>query len=175
VSTTDGSASAVQEFNLVLNIIDIKHYDNLYIRDMTSWDQRQIFNSVINDTTIFVPELIYRPTDPWFGVSKNIDLLFVPGLSPIDVTEFALAIVKNHWHKRYTFGDIKTATVLDDFYKTKYEVVGSIKVDTSYPIWDNRYGADEENQNSTVDKTYFKKVSGKDFYPGMLIVQKKGK
>ena len=33
----------------------------------------------------------------------------------------------------------------------------------------------EENPNSTDDKTYFKKVSGKDFYPGMLIVQKKGK
>jgi hypothetical protein len=64
---------------------------------------------------------------------------------------------------------------IDSDGKTKYEVVGSIKVDTSYPIWDNRYGADEENQNSTVDKTYFKKVSGKDFYPGMLIVQKKGK
>lgn len=59
--------------------------------------------------------------------------------------------------------------------KTEYVEVGTIKVDTSYPIWDNRYGADEENPNSTVDKTYFKKISGKEFYPGMLIVQKKGK
>jgi len=59
--------------------------------------------------------------------------------------------------------------------KTEYVVVGSIKVDDSYPIWDNRYGADEENPNSTTDRTYFKKVSGRDFYPGMLIVQKKGK
>lgn len=123
VSTADGSASAVQEFNLVLNINDIKPYDNLYLRAMPSWDQRQIFNSVINDTTIFVPELIYRPTDPWFGVSKNIDMLFVPGLNPLEINEFALAIVKNHWHKRYTFGDIKTATVLDDSYLPKYEVV----------------------------------------------------
>lgn len=60
--------------------------------------------------------------------------------------------------------------------KTKYEVVGTIKVDTSQPIWDNRYGADEENpEASKVDRTYFKKVSGKEFYPGMLIIQKKGK
>lgn len=59
--------------------------------------------------------------------------------------------------------------------KTKYEVVGSIKVDSSYPIWDNRYGADEENPNATNDRTYFKKISGKEFYPGMLIIQKKGK
>ena len=59
--------------------------------------------------------------------------------------------------------------------KTEYVVVGTIKVDDKQPIWDNRYGADEENPNSTDDKTYFKKISGKDFYPGMLIVQKKGK
>ncbi len=64
---------------------------------------------------------------------------------------------------------------MDEAGKTKYVVVGSLKVDMDFPIWDNRFGAEEENPESTVDKTYFKKVSGKDFYPGMLIVQKKGK
>jgi len=59
--------------------------------------------------------------------------------------------------------------------KTKYVIVGSVKVDDSFPIWDNRYGATEENPDSSTDKTYFKKVSGKEFYPGMQIVQKKGK
>ncbi|TRX24051.1 hypothetical protein [Flavobacterium franklandianum] len=57
----------------------------------------------------------------------------------------------------------------------KYVNVGVLKVDTAFPIWDNRYGADVENPITTTDKTYFKKVSGKDFYPGMLLVQKKGK
>ena len=59
--------------------------------------------------------------------------------------------------------------------KTEYVVVGSLKVDTSFPIWDNRYGADEENPANADGKTYFKKTSGKEFYAGMLIVQKKGK
>jgi len=59
--------------------------------------------------------------------------------------------------------------------KTEYVVVGSLKVDDSQPIWDNRYGADEENPNSTTDRTFFKKTSGGTFYSGMLIVQKKGK
>lgn len=64
---------------------------------------------------------------------------------------------------------------MDEDGKTKYVVVGSVKVDTDFPIWDNRYGAQDENPENTIDKTYFKKVSGKEFYPGMLIVQKKGK
>ena len=57
----------------------------------------------------------------------------------------------------------------------KYVSVGLVKVDEAYPIWDNRYGADVENPSITTDKTYFKKISGKDLYPGMLLVQKKGK
>lgn len=64
---------------------------------------------------------------------------------------------------------------MDDDGVVKYVNVGVIKIDDSQPIWDNRYGAGEENPNNTTDKTYFKKVSGKDLYPGMLIVQKKGK
>jgi hypothetical protein len=57
----------------------------------------------------------------------------------------------------------------------QYVSVGQVKVDDAFPIWDNRYGADVENPNITTDKTYFKKISGKDLYPGMLLVQKKGK
>ena len=57
----------------------------------------------------------------------------------------------------------------------QYVAVGQVKVDDSFPIWDNRYGADVENPNITTDKTYFKKISGKDLYPGMLLVQKRGK
>jgi hypothetical protein len=65
---------------------------------------------------------------------------------------------------------------VDENGKTQYVVVGTVKVDDKFPIWDNRYGADIENADaSNVGKTYFKKVSGKDFYAGMLIIQKKGK
>lgn len=57
----------------------------------------------------------------------------------------------------------------------QYVSVGLVKVDDAFPIWDNRYGADVENPNITTDKTFFKKISGKDLYPGMLLVQKRGK
>lgn len=65
--------------------------------------------------------------------------------------------------------------VEDENGKTQYVKVGVVKVDKKHPIWDNTYGAEEDNMNSTVDRTYFKKVSGKEFFPGMLLVQKKGK
>ncbi|MFA7445145.1 MAG: hypothetical protein WCY89_04300 [Flavobacteriaceae bacterium] len=65
---------------------------------------------------------------------------------------------------------------MDEDGKTQYKVVGTVKVDTKHPIWDNQYGAAEENPEANqTDRTYFKKVKGKEFYPGMLLVQKKGK
>lgn len=60
---------------------------------------------------------------------------------------------------------------IDDNGKTKYVSVGTLKVDTDYPIWDNQYGADEENKDQKTDKTYFKIMSGKGFYSGMLMRQ----
>jgi len=59
----------------------------------------------------------------------------------------------------------------DEKGKTKFVQIGTLKVDTKYPIWDNKFAADEENPNQKTDKTYFKKLSGKDFYPGLLIRQ----
>jgi hypothetical protein len=63
---------------------------------------------------------------------------------------------------------------IDQNGRTKYVSVGTVRVDKSYSIWDNRFGADEENP-SRQDRTYFKRVSGGPFYQGMLLVQKGGK
>lgn len=121
--TTDGTASAVEVFTLRLNIIDAKPYDNLYLQAMPSLDQRQIFNNIMNDPEIFVPEYIYRPTDPWFGLADNIEMLFLPGLTPAELDTYAAAMAHNHFTKTYTFDGIATAVVLDDNYNVKYEVV----------------------------------------------------
>jgi hypothetical protein len=120
---TPPSATSTREFILTLNIIDIEPYNNLYLQAMPAHDQRQIFNSVINNTEIFVPELIYRPNDAWFGVSNDIEMLFLPGLNPDDMATYANAIIKNHYTKSYTFGNISTAVALDKNYNVKYEVI----------------------------------------------------
>lgn len=120
---TPPSAVSIQEFTLTLNIIDVEPYDNLYLQALPAWDQRQIFNSVINNKEIFVPELIYRPTDPWFGVTDKIEILFLTGLQADSVNEYVTAMAENHFTKTYNFGDISTAAVLDNNYNVKYEVV----------------------------------------------------
>jgi hypothetical protein len=63
--------------------------------------------------------------------------------------------------------------VLESIQKTdgsiEYKRVGIIQPIKNL-IWDNRYMAAEENaNNATLGYTTFKKVSGDDFYQGMLI------
>lgn len=58
---------------------------------------------------------------------------------------------------------------IDDGGHVEYKKVGVIKP-VKGKIWDNRYWAvQEQTENSGLDATYFTKVSGGDFYPGMLI------
>ena len=58
---------------------------------------------------------------------------------------------------------------IDESGRTHYERVGIIKP-VSGKIWDNRFmAADDKESGSELTFTTFKKVSGKDFFPGMLI------
>ena len=59
--------------------------------------------------------------------------------------------------------------VVDDEGRLSYRRVGIIKPLTGRPIWDNRYMADDEDADAKLGFTEFEKVSGGDFYPGMLI------
>ncbi|MDD4847873.1 MAG: hypothetical protein PHR53_03790 [Bacteroidales bacterium] len=59
--------------------------------------------------------------------------------------------------------------VLNEEGKTEYKRIGVIKP-IKNQIWDNRYMAiEEEAEGANLTCTTFEKVSGSDFYPGMLI------
>ena len=160
-STTDGTATSSKIFTITLDIADKHPYDNLYLRAQPTFDQRQMFNSIINNTEIFVPELIYRLTDPWFGISQDIEMLFLAGLTPSDLSTYANAMVKNHYTKTYNFDSINTAVVLDNNYNVKYEVVYINVVDPE--LNDSGNGPPLEiNLNGTIENPY-KDANGNTF------------
>lgn len=57
---------------------------------------------------------------------------------------------------------------IDDNGHVVYKRVGLIRPKKDL-IWDNRYMADSTDKNATLGYTEFEIVSGKDFYPGMLV------
>jgi hypothetical protein len=122
-TTLDGTVSSYQEFTLTINVVDQKPYVNLYLQAAPNRSQRSKYHAIVNNTEIFSADLIYRADDPWFGVNQKINMLFLPGLNSGSLAEYRRAVELNHWNKTYTFGSVKTAVVLDDTYRVKYEVV----------------------------------------------------
>jgi hypothetical protein len=115
--------SADRTFTLTIRQFDKIPYENLYLKALPSADQRASFQTLVNDTTIFPLEKIYRHEDPWFGLASDIKTLFLAGLSPSALAKYTQVASTNHYTKRLTFGDIKTARALDSNFNVKYEVI----------------------------------------------------
>lgn len=118
-----GSIAATREFTIKVRAFTKVPYENLYLRALPSPEQRSQFLSIVNDTSVFPIDKIYRIDDPYFGVSKELKTLFLPGLAPSTLADYVDVASTNHFTKRITFGEVKTARALDENFNVKYEVV----------------------------------------------------
>jgi hypothetical protein len=146
--------SADRTFTLTIRQFDKIPYENLYLKALPSADQRASFQTLVNDTTIFPLEKIYRHEDPWFGLASDIKTLFLAGLSPSALEKYTQVASTNHYTKRLTFGDVKTARALDQNFNVKYEVIYVDVQDSNT----NSFGqgpADTLDLINTIDTPYY--------------------
>jgi hypothetical protein len=122
-SDLDISAAADRTFTIRVLNRNKTPYEDLYFKALPSKTQRTQFTSIMNNASIFPPELIYRNEDPFFGIAQDIKLLFLPGLNPSLMSEYATAVSTNHYEKQIRLGDVKTAVARDSNFNIKYEVV----------------------------------------------------
>ena len=123
VSNLDNTLSATQVFSIQVVARNAKPYEDLYLKALPSLTQRFNFLDIMANREIFLPELIYRNNDPYFGLAKDIKFLFLAGLEPSALASYIQGVNTNHFTKRLTFGEIKTAVALDENFNTRYEVV----------------------------------------------------
>ncbi len=112
--TFDQSASANRIFSILVRERNSRPYENLYLKALLNKYQRLEFRDVLQNTSVFPPDLIYRSTDPWFGIARDVRMLFLPGLNPSTLEEYAQAIETNHFSKRLLFTNVKTAVARRD-------------------------------------------------------------
>jgi len=104
-------------------------YDNLYIQAMPPENDRALLDGLLQNPTVFPPELIYRNDDPNFGVARRVIYNHAYGLTAATLDEYVASLNLNHYWKNLTLGQIKTAQALDDAGNVLYEVVYSTVVD----------------------------------------------
>jgi hypothetical protein len=104
-------------------------YENLYIECMPPQDDRILIDSLIQNSDIFPPDLVYRPNDPNFGVAKKVVYNHAYGLTAATIAEYYSSLYENHYWKNLVLGPIKTAQARDGRGNVIYEVVYSEIVD----------------------------------------------
>lgn len=125
----DGEVDTTHVFSILVKRCYNEPYENLYVEAMPPIDDRVAINQLLNDESIFRPDMIYRPTDPFFGVAKNVMYWHAFGLTSTTKEQYVEAMGFNHYWKNLTLGEIRTARALDNAGNVLYEVVYSHIVD----------------------------------------------
>jgi len=125
----DGSISATKDFTITTVPRSLAPYENVFLRALPDIDQRQAWESLTKNQSVFPTELLYRPDDSYFGVQKTFKSLFLSGLSVGTADSFVSAISRNHYKKRINFKEIQTARALNEDGSVAYEVVYSELID----------------------------------------------
>jgi hypothetical protein len=111
-------------FQISISSIADVVYSNMYFKVLQKKSKRDTWNDFISDNTIFLPEKIYRYGDPAFGVQDELKMLAYAGIESEMSETFVQALSRNHYKKRFTFGNVKKAVGKDQItQEIIYEVV----------------------------------------------------
>ena len=100
---------AQREFNIRVSDPETIRYSNISMKPFLKQDIKADFNAFISDPEIFIPEYIYRPNDPNFGIQNDIKVPVYYGIETKSIAEFVSAASKNHKRRQYRVGDLKSA------------------------------------------------------------------
>lgn len=121
----NGVVNVFKDFSILVNRAYNEPYQNLYIEAMPSLTDREVIDTILSDTSVFVPDLIYRSDDPNFGLAQNIVYYHTYGLTASTVDEYLAAMDLNHYWKNLLLGPVSTAQAVDSNGQVVYEVVYS--------------------------------------------------
>jgi hypothetical protein len=125
----NGVVNVTKTFSITVVRVYDEPYDNLYIQAMPPQNDRDLINSLLQNSDIFKPNLIYRPQDPNFGVSSRVVYYHAYGLTSATLADYYASLYENHYWKNLILGEIKTAQACDADGRVIYEVVYSQIVD----------------------------------------------
>jgi hypothetical protein len=128
-STNFAIVSSTKEFTVnVLEEFD-KPTDTLYIKCTPNLGDRELINTLLEDDNLIPESMLYRPTDPNFGKATDVIYEHAYGIYANNLPQYIAAVTRNHYWRRVTLGQLKTAIARNAAGEIIYEVVYSEVVD----------------------------------------------
>ena len=118
-----GTVFGEREFSLIIKNVNIKPYENLYLKALLPAPLRQVFRSIVTDDRLSSEDLIYRSNDPNYGVHLDLTMLAQAGIKAETAAVYIDAMANYHYDKRINFGTIKKAVARNLDGTIKYEVL----------------------------------------------------
>ena len=132
VSKIVGNPITTATFLLTLTSNTTTEYSQVYLKPLQEETDRNEFSNFIRNTEIFKPDLLYRPFDENFGVSRDLRMYLHYGLEKTnDIESFfnASNMFTNFYRRRYTLSEARSAVALDNNGNIIYEVIFSEIID----------------------------------------------
>jgi hypothetical protein len=127
--SVDGVVDVIKTFSITVIRQFNEPYENLYIQCMPPQDDRDLIDSLLQNSDIFPQDLLYRPDDANFGLATRVVYNHAYGLTAATIEEYYASLTENHYWKNLVLGEIKTAQARDATGQIIYEVVYSQVVD----------------------------------------------
>lgn len=127
--SVDGLIDVTKQFSITVVRAYNEPYDNLYIEAMPPENDRALIQSLLQNSDIFQPELLYRPDDPNFGRATDIVYQHAYGLTAATYADYVSSLYENHYWKNLTLGEIKVAQARNAAGTVIYEVIYSQVID----------------------------------------------
>lgn len=126
VKAQDGAnfSETTREFSINVVAASDTTFANVYVRALQTKTKRLNWFNFITDATIFAPEDIYRYGDNNFGIQTELRSLVFAGVESVEAVKYIQAMSRNHYNKKFTFGNLVTAKAKDPTtQETVYEVI----------------------------------------------------
>lgn len=128
------NTNITREFTIDIDTLDTRLYSNIYMQPFLPNTQRRLVENFLNNTSVFDPNTLFRPSDPEFGVQKKLRSLVFAGIEQKNLRDYVTASVKGVKRKKYQFGEVKKAVAKSvGTNDVVYEVVYVELVDPALP------------------------------------------
>ena len=108
-----GYSAISRKFNVRIETPNQLVYSNIHVKPFLKTSQRSAWVDFINNTDVFTPNSIYRPSDTNFGVQSSLSMLVFAGIETKEAAAYISAMGLNHKRKRFQFGTLKTAVAVN--------------------------------------------------------------
>jgi hypothetical protein len=121
---TANFAELEKTFSITVIADNAKTFANLFVKAFQNKEKRLQWFNFITDATIFPANDLYRYSDVNYGIQTELKILIFAGIESVEAVKYIQAMSRNHYNKRFLFGDLKVAKGKDpDTQETIYEAI----------------------------------------------------